>query len=162
SFNSIAKTFRVTSVSTPKFECISVGMVIDINTISSSCSGSESSSNRGYILLGFSYNSRYLKARIKSVSGKTYYSNTYATISSSSCVLPKEINESTGVCEERCKKMEGKKLGSVTFPEGTRDVASLCRNSCRANSDIFFPAANPPYGVFTYTGDACNGGDGST
>ncbi|MEZ9692340.1 hypothetical protein AB4269_23685, partial [Vibrio splendidus] len=161
SFNSIAETVRVTHVSPPTFECISVGMVVDISTISSSCSGSESSSNRGYILLGLLHNGRYLKARIKSVSGKTYYSNSYATISASSCVLPKEINESTGVCEDRCKKMEGEKLGSVSFPEGTRDVVNTCANSCRAKSDLFFPAANPPYGVFTYTGDSCDGSESS-
>ncbi|MEZ9643968.1 hypothetical protein AB4289_19720, partial [Vibrio cyclitrophicus] len=63
--------------------------------------------------------------------------------------------------EDACGEMEGESLGTVTFPEGTRDVASLCRNSCRANSDLFFPAATPPYGVFTYTGSSCDGSESS-
>ncbi|WP_133153037.1 hypothetical protein, partial [Vibrio splendidus] len=66
-----------------------------------------------------------------------------------------------GKCESLCKQMEGQSLGTVTFPEGTRDVASLCRNSCKAKSDLFFPAGNPPYGVFTYTGDSCDGSESS-
>ncbi|MEZ8730978.1 hypothetical protein AB6D70_10425, partial [Vibrio splendidus] len=77
------------------------------------------------------------------------------------CPAGKTLNEETGQCESPCKKMEGQSLGTVTFPDGTRDVASLCRNSCRAKSDLFFPAATPPYGVFTYTGESCDGSESS-
>ncbi|WP_202601840.1 hypothetical protein, partial [Vibrio toranzoniae] len=66
-----------------------------------------------------------------------------------------------GKCEPPCKQMKGQSLGTVTFSDGTRDVASLCRNSCRAKSDLFFPAATPPYGVFTYTGESCDGSESS-
>ncbi|WP_422125920.1 hypothetical protein, partial [Vibrio lentus] len=84
------------------------------------------------------------------------------------CAPPAQFNEA-GLCEEpSCDDVKGESLGTITFPAGTRDVAAICRNSCRANSSLFFPAANPPYGVFTYTGDSCDGsetsegGDGST
>ncbi|URM13288.1 hypothetical protein KLJ63_09205 [Vibrio splendidus] len=60
-----------------------------------------------------------------------------------------------------CKSKEGQGLGTITFPVGTRDVSSICRNSCKANSSLFFPAANPPYGVFSYTGDSCDGSETS-
>ena len=71
--------------------------------------------------------------------------------------------DSTGACkpENECAELKGEKLGTVTFPDGTRDVATLCRNSCQAKSDLFFPAANPPYGIFTYTGEACDGSESS-
>ncbi|MEZ9794442.1 hypothetical protein AB4283_19975, partial [Vibrio splendidus] len=83
------------------------------------------------------------------------------------CPANTTVNPETGKCEDMCGQMEGQSLGTVTFPEGTRDVASLCRNSCKAKSDMFFPAGNPPYGIFTFTGDSCDGsessgGDGST
>ncbi|MFA0265023.1 hypothetical protein AB4497_21455, partial [Vibrio cyclitrophicus] len=101
-----------------------------------------------------------------SSSGNSYHMITFQ--STSSCPANKEMNPSTGLCENPCEKMEGNELGTVSFPVGTRDVVNICRNSCRAKSDLFFPAANPPYGVFTYTGDSCDGsetsegGDGST
>ncbi|MFA0218071.1 hypothetical protein AB4476_01430, partial [Vibrio splendidus] len=79
----------------------------------------------------------------------------------SSCPSGTDLDPETGRCENQCKKLEGNKLGTVTFPEGTRDVASLCRNSCKAKSDLFFPAANPPYGIFTYTGKSCDGSESS-
>ncbi|WP_261878790.1 hypothetical protein [Vibrio kanaloae] len=75
------------------------------------------------------------------------------------CPSDKIINPTTGVCEDSCKQMEGNQLGSVSFPEGTRDVVNICRNSCRAKSDMFFPAATPPYGIFTYTGESCDGSE---
>ncbi|MEZ8240800.1 hypothetical protein AB6C73_20260 [Vibrio splendidus] len=90
--------------------------------------------------------------------------NSYHTISfqsTGSCPANKEMNPSTGLCENPCEKMEGNELGTVSFPVGTRDVVNICRNSCRAKSDLFFPAANPPYGVFTYTGDSCDGSETS-
>ncbi|MEZ9697377.1 hypothetical protein AB4300_25980, partial [Vibrio lentus] len=88
--------------------------------------------------------------------GKNVLGGKYRT-----CPSDKIINLQTGKCESSCKQMEGQSLGTVTFPEGTRDVASLCRNSCRAKSDLFFPAATPPYGVFTYTGESCDGSESS-
>ncbi|WP_133151894.1 hypothetical protein, partial [Vibrio splendidus] len=92
-------------------------------------------------------------------SGKRY--NLYFYGFSSQCPDDEPLNPSTGFCESSCKKMEGHELGSVSFPEGTRDVVNICRNSCRAKSDIFFPAATPPYGVFTYTGESCDGSESS-
>ncbi|MDA0145712.1 hypothetical protein OCT63_15935, partial [Vibrio sp. RW] len=79
--------------------------------------------------------------------------------STSSCPANKEMNPSTGLCENPCEKMEGNELGTVSFPEGTSDVVNICRNSCRAKSDMFFPAATPPYGIFTYTGESCDGSE---
>ncbi|MFL9756583.1 hypothetical protein BCV26_008705 [Vibrio cyclitrophicus] len=81
----------------------------------------------------------------------------------SSCPVGQEVNQETGICETPniCEAMEGNELGTVSFPEGTRDVVNICRNSCRAKSDSFFPAANPPYGVFTYTGESCDGSESS-
>ncbi|MEZ8694967.1 hypothetical protein AB6D15_22225, partial [Vibrio splendidus] len=78
-----------------------------------------------------------------------------------SCPANTTVNPKTGKCEDVCEQMEGESLGTITFPAGTRDVASLCRNSCKAKSDLFFPAATPPYGVFTYTGESCDGSESS-
>ncbi|WP_420906941.1 hypothetical protein, partial [Vibrio splendidus] len=101
---------------------------------------------------------------------KAYNSRDRTSVSfvTAECAPPAQYNEA-GLCEEpSCDDVKEESLGTITFPAGTRDVAAICRNSCRANSSLFFPAANPPYGVFTYTGDSCDGsetsegGDGST
>ncbi|WP_198926541.1 hypothetical protein, partial [Vibrio cyclitrophicus] len=79
------------------------------------------------------------------------------------CEAGTTYNPATSQCENSnpCEQMKGESLGNVTFPDGTRDVASLCRNSCKAKSDFFFPAATPPFGVFTYTGESCDGSESS-
>ena len=89
--------------------------------------------------------------------------NAFSFCKITQCPQGKQLNIDTGECEDpdaSCSEMEGESLGTVTFPEGTRDVASICRNSCKATSDLFFPAANPPYGIFTYTGDSCDDSTG--
>ena len=140
-----------------RWGCISSGMVID--TSSSICKGETSINGSRRPISRIARSGFYIMVYYEDGGKGMAFRGTR-----SSCNSPNEINESTGVCENKCKKMEGKKLGSISFPEGTRDVVNTCANSCRAKSDLFFPAANPPYGVFTYTGDSCGGetGGGST
>ncbi|TKE96415.1 hypothetical protein, partial [Vibrio kanaloae] len=99
-------------------------------------------------------------ASVRWGSGKYQYDPTpFQVCKVNTCPSGQVVNPETGFCEDPCKQMEGNQLGSVSFPEGTRDVVNICRNSCRAKSDMFFPAATPPYGIFTYTGESCDGSE---
>ncbi|MFL7053627.1 hypothetical protein BCS65_21435 [Vibrio cyclitrophicus] len=152
-----AATYRkVTSIKSyySDWGCVSVG---DVVTTDFMCNGTYQGKTGWQVKIGSktkAYHPNYAN-RISTLTSP------FTSTSISSCPDGQTLNEATGKCESICVQMEGNELGSVSFPEGTRDVVNICRNSCRAKSDLFFPAANPPYGVFTYTGESCDGSESS-
>ncbi|WP_141709658.1 hypothetical protein, partial [Vibrio splendidus] len=139
------------------FGSLSAGSVYDIDVLASIGKSKIGDYFSGYKLTGIASHSN----RNPRISAYFNRGSCSLSVMKATCPPPNAPNEATGLCENVCKKMKDKSLGTVTFPEGTRDVASLCRNSCKAKSDLFFPAATPPYGVFTYTGDSCDGSESS-
>ena len=77
------------------------------------------------------------------------------------------LDPETGKCESPCKKLEGNSLGTVTFPVGSSQVNAVCNNSCKATllsgSWISSGIQNDPrpFGHYNYSGQACDGSEGS-
>ncbi|MFA0250786.1 hypothetical protein AB4480_14960, partial [Vibrio sp. 10N.261.45.A4] len=75
--------------------------------------------------------------------------------------------DSSGRCEpeDKCSDKKGERLGFVKFPVGTPKVEFVCRNSCQAKTDTWVANGienDPmPFGLYNYTGSACNGSEGS-
>ncbi|WP_198926819.1 hypothetical protein, partial [Vibrio cyclitrophicus] len=163
SFYSLASSseiYKVTSLSHNACE-FNIGWSGTHEAMKNKCIGSDFN---GFVVTNVLFGARSCdRAGVRYSGGTGRNNNAFSFCKITQCPQGKQLNIDTGECEDpdaSCSEMEGESLGTVTFPEGTRDVASICRNSCKATSDLFFPAANPPFGIFTYTGDSCDDSTG--
>ncbi|MGF1711019.1 hypothetical protein L4C37_10655 [Vibrio kagoshimensis] len=123
SFNVYAGISAIGSKLGPyRFPCISSGMIVDDDILSSTCAGTKSSNYPNLEVVRF-----YRSANHYRVVVNGGYTHSIYTASRSSCDLPKEINPDTGVCELPPPECE--------LPDLLNPITGMCE-TCEAPQEL--------------------------